>query len=324
MLRLIRGFSPSTGFDCFRCHLKCCATEYGLPILEIENKVFRKEYNFAKIFIQPSLNRSLLLRGDSCPFLDSNGLCILHDTSNKPLICQTYPLIFWKVDPDLILVWLNPCRGNGFQWVAEKKDQITDIRINDLVFRTKDYFQNYWGESIDKENPFINISKDRIHQELMFFSSLIKSKSIDEITAQIMDKPDFKQFSKVFSPLINSLEDISPDKRLSETINSVLYWIRWSPVGLQFTKSNSNIIFTLASLWIDLKGREILSRESLPISYERYLQQVGSFLATAILPSFWKQLQKQSQFKGIKHFSECVINILEGTELQNAILGFID
>lgn len=319
MAKIIRGFSLSTGFYCLQCHLKCCATEYDLPLLPHECQNLQKHYSFSNFLIYKSSGRNWLFRGDSCPFLDSEGLCLLHITPYKPSMCQTYPLIFWKLKPDLILSWLNPCRGNGFRWVTREKNQISDIEIEDLIKKVQNNFRSYWGEQIDEGNPFTGITHKRINYELNFFESSDNTSLMHELTNRLNGTPVFNKFLEISDHLIEELGRRPPQKDLTNLINSVLHWLCWSPIGLQLSFTNSAFVFIIASLWSELLGRDALSMTSLPINRERYLQQMGSFLATAILPSFWKLIHNHSQFEKLRQLSRRIHDILAGKIPQDML-----
>jgi hypothetical protein len=234
-------------------------------------------------------------------------------------MCQIYPLIFWKLKPDLILSWLNPCRGNGFRWVTREKNQISDVEIENLIKKVQNNFKNYWGEQIDKGNPFTGITHKRINCELNFFESSDSTNLMHELTNRLNGTPVFTKFLEIYDNLIEELGKRPPQKDLTNVINSVLHWLCWSPIGLQLSFTNSAIVFIIASLWSELWGRDTLSMMNLPINRERYLQQMGSFLATAILPSFWKLINIHSQFDKLRQLSERIHDILAGKIPQDML-----
>ena len=181
MVHFIRGFSPLSGYSCLQCHMKCCSTEYELPLFKEEKeKIIRKLPLWAN-FLKSSEKEDYILRGDSCPFLNGEGLCSLHDTNDKPLICQIYPLIFYKIKPGLILTWISPCRGNGFQWVAKSENQITNSYIDEILEKSNPYFKEYIGEKIYKDNPYDSIPVTRIKEQQHLFSILGQNEKETEI-----------------------------------------------------------------------------------------------------------------------------------------------
>ena len=315
-MRIIRGFSQATGYDCSSCHLKCCATDYNLPLLPKESIQLRSNYRYlTSIFQKRGKNIDFLLRGDSCPFLDENGLCNLHDTPDKPIICHIYPLIFWKINEELILTWINPCRGNGFRWIAEEKSKIHESQINDLFEKSKDKFKIYIGEFFDRDNPYEGITEERITVELKFLEKVLSSekKSFLEIATETIDD---KIIDSVIQPLIKTLDGKKSIEILDENVNSVFHWLCWSPVGLQLSLNNSKLIFLIAGLWIKkLKYESITSGNE-----DRLYSQLSSFMATAILPSFWRQISKNAEYYELKTFSRNVVNILEGKIPQQELL----
>ncbi|MFX0173633.1 MAG: hypothetical protein ACFE9L_17225 [Candidatus Hodarchaeota archaeon] len=321
MVKVIRGFSLITGYNCLQCNFKCCATEYDLPLLSYECQNLQKHYSFSDFLIYKSSGHNWLLRGDSCPFLDSEGFCLLHVTPYKPLMCQTYPLIFWKVNPDLILSWLNPCRGNGFRWVAKGKNQISDTEIEELIMKIQNNYKTYWGEQIDEGNPFTGITQNRINYELNFFESSDSTHLVEELVNRLSNAPFFNKFLELYGYLIEELGERPPQKDLNNVINSVLHWLCWSPIGLRLSFTNSAIVFIIASLWAELWGRDALSMKDFPINRERYLQQMGSSLATAILPSFWKLVHFRSQFSKLKRLAKRIHDVLAGEIPQDNLIS---
>ncbi|MFX0015564.1 MAG: YkgJ family cysteine cluster protein [Promethearchaeota archaeon] len=311
MKRIIRGFSSATGYFCLECHHKCCATEYELPLLPQETEILRQKYPFCNIFIHHSVEGSWLLRGDRCPFLNSHGLCILHNTPNKPLICQIYPLIFWKMKPDLILVWINPCRGNGFQWIANPDNRISDQELERLLSKSQLNYKNYLGEQIDKQNPFNNIPMKRLSEEISFFDRI----DIHDLRNEIKNLNLVPQSLERF---LLQTED-STIKEMATIINAVIYWLCWSPVGLQLSFNHSKLLFLVAADWVDFVNQEILSQSVLPLNRDQILQQLGSFLATAIIPSFWRQMALKSESEERRKFAKKAFRVLNGEITQEKL-----
>lgn len=311
---MIRGFSNRTGYNCLECHFKCCSSEYELPLFPHEVKTLSQNHPFLFLFLKSTTNGEKLTRGDSCPFLTSNGKCILHATPEKPLVCQTYPLIFWRIKPGLLLSWIHPCRGNGFQWVAEPQHQITDQNLNELIYKVQNYFKNYWGEQIDRTNPYKDIQYDRIEAETKFFSNN-RPDLITKMT-EVVDSDSSSTFIHTLKTELNSKFD---QNDLRDIINAVLHWLSWSPVGLQLTFFNSKLIFLVAAMWIEFMASPSLFQLPLNLNRERYLQQLGSFLSTAILPSFWSQIEIQTRSDPIWDFSRYVRKILSGKIPQQKI-----
>ena len=230
-------------------------------------------------------------------------------------MCQIYPLILWKVKPDLILAWINPCRGNSFQWVSKPENRIPDQQIDILVEKSRSKFNNYLGEQIDKENPFTNISVNRINEELIFFKTVNK----DDLITKIENINSFTKSLDVIHPLRRKLSEIPSMKDLVATMNAVVHWLSWSPVGLQLTFTNSKLVFLVATTWIEYYGRSILSQPNLPLNRDQILQQIGSSLATTILPSFWKQIALKTDSQGLRKFAMKVFKVLNGEISQEEL-----
>ncbi|UCE14950.1 MAG: YkgJ family cysteine cluster protein [Candidatus Heimdallarchaeota archaeon] len=315
---MIRGFSNRTGYNCFECHFKCCSSEYDLPLFPHEVKNLRQNHPFVFLFLKSTTNGEKLTRGDSCPFLRSNGECILHATPEKPLVCQTYPLIFWRIKPGLLLSWIHPCRGNGFRWITEPKHQITEHVLNSLGHKVQNYFKNYWGEQVDRNSPYTDISYDRIIEESRFFSN---NSSLDLITKMIKLVDSDSSLSFIYTLRVD-LNSKSEQRELLDVINAVLHWLSWSPVGLQLTFINSKLILLVAAMWIEFTVSSSLFQLPTNLNRERYLQQIGSFLSTAILPSFWSQIEIQTHSDPVRNFSRCVRKILSGKIPQQKLSTF--
>ncbi|MFW9904241.1 MAG: YkgJ family cysteine cluster protein [Candidatus Thorarchaeota archaeon] len=312
MTKIIRGFSLNTGYSCQECHIKCCATDYELPLFLHETEALKQNYPFCEIFLHSTPTGDWLLRGDRCSFLNSKGMCLLHNTQIKPLICQIYPLIFWKVKSDLILAWINPCRGNGFRWISKPDNHITDHEIERLFNKSRPHFKNYIGEQIDKRNPYKKILISRFAEELTFFDNIEKSDLYSEIRKMNII-PHY-----LYKVLLPSKE--SPTGEMTAIINAVIYWLCWSPVGLQLSFNHSKMLFFIAASWVDMITRPILAQTVLPLNHDQILQQLGSFLATAILPSFWRHMALKTEYKRLKKLAKTVYKVLEGEIGQEEIL----
>lgn len=346
---MIRGFSKRTGIDCFQCQHKCCATEYELPLLPSEAQYLRLVYPVSSWFMKQTESREFLIRGDSCIFLTTQGYCTLHNTKKKPLICEIFPLIFWKISSDEYLSWIHPCgRGSGFQWVIEPDNWISDDQIDHLYQKARSHFNSSWGEQIDQKNPFDEISMERVQQEQKFFQS------IDE--NQLSEKFVLFGEKNLSSELLTSLISLyreNPDQRdLIEFETAVLHWLSWSPTGLQLTFLNAKLIFLTAALWIYIVGltqtsfvaNKDQSSSRLLIEYPEWAplfketkvanqrfftfprshinHHLGSLLATAILPSFWGQVASHSPDRNLQSFALAIKSVLIGQTPQQELQQF--
>lgn len=315
---MIRGFSRLTGYDCFSCHFKCCSTEYDLPLFLNEREILLQKYQSVSFFIQSKNEGNQLIRGDSCPFLTSKGLCILHKTKDKPLVCRSYPLIFWKINPELILCWIYPCRGNGFQWIADSDHQISDQSLNNLVEEVRNRFEEYWGDQIDRENPFSGISLKRIQKEIAFF----ENNKEHELIVKMANLFDLERFTSVLDPSTPNLNQLHRQEELKNIVNSVIHWLCWSPVGLHLSFENSKLLFYIAAQMILSLGFSSPGNQQKPFERDRYLQQLGSFLASAGMPSFWNHIGLQTHIDPIRRFSKLVGKVLSGEISQQEIGNF--
>ncbi|MHA1973804.1 MAG: YkgJ family cysteine cluster protein [Candidatus Hodarchaeales archaeon] len=316
---MIRGFSELSGINCLECHYKCCASEYKLPLTTKEEKYIRHKFPSYRLFLEKHEGKQFLLRGNKCPFLTNTGLCELHQTEYKPLVCQTYPLIFWKYNPNEVLVWLNPCRGDGFRWIIEKELRFSNKEIEDTIIKINDKYNVYWGEEIDHTNPYEGIRKKRLEQE--------RELNLSEKEPSLLDQFLQIDFPKEYTTLIAQLQKTEETYQLSyqtknfdRIINAVLKWLCWSPVGLNLSFLNSKLIFTISALWIKSEintlhesGKEILLDDKIQ-------NNIGFFLAQSILPDFWIHLGLRAKEKEVKKFSLKVQRILKGEISQQNLI----
>jgi hypothetical protein len=180
--------------------------------------------------------------------------------------------------------------------------------LNDRIKNVQNYFESYWGDQIDLENPFADISYERLQQELEVFEKDSKFDLYD-MFSRINKSGNFADF---FHTVSEDLIPSSPDLELKKVIHAVLHWLSWSPVSLKLTLPNSKLIFSIAALWIDFHGSFILSHVENPKNYKRHLQQLGSFLATSVTPAFWSHLENFDQNESIRKFSAQVRKVLMG------------
>ncbi|MHA2306100.1 MAG: hypothetical protein ACXACU_11980 [Candidatus Hodarchaeales archaeon] len=314
---MIRGFSLFTGYNCTKCYFKCCGSEYDLPLFPSESEEINEKFPFIPFFLKKDEDNEWLIRGDSCLFLSSEGLCILHNNQLKPIMCKTYPLIFWKCSSKDYLAWIYPCRGNGFHWIADDKNRVSDNVVNSLFHEIRDKFHSYWGEQIDHNNPFTEISVERLRIEKDFFYH-------NKNTSLYSKMMEFQNSGSI----TNKLDTLTPIKydtdlyeQLHKVINAVLHWLSWSPVGLQLSFSNSKLIFSIAAKLIELKNSQIHEGDLQSLETGRYLHQLGTFLASAILPSFWKNIEKTENNSMIKAISAKIRAVLSGEIPQQEIGG---
>ena len=316
---MIRGFSLLSGYNCANCHFKCCGSEYDLPLFLTESKELSEEFPFSTIFLARDKNKKFLIRGDSCPFLSSKGLCILHKPKLKPIMCRTYPLIFWKFSQNDYLAWINPCRGNGFHWIVNDKHYISDTKLDDMFTEINAKFHSYWGEQIDKNNPFTGITVERIQQEKDFFRQNTKT----SLQSKMMEFQTSGSIANKLNGLITTKKASYLNEDLQRIINAVLHWLSWSPVGLQLNFLNSKLIFSIAANWIELKHSQVHEKNSQMLNPERYLNQIGGFLASAILPSFWDHIEKSVKNSNIKEVAAAIRKILVGEIPQQKIQDYL-
>ena len=305
---LIRGFSEHTRYTCDSCHLKCCATEFSLPLYGSEKHLLSREYPEYQYYFQSTEDGDTILRGNSCPFLTKRGYCQLHTTSLKPLSCLIYPLIFWRFNQNDTLVSIHPCRGNSFQWYSLKKSNIPNTYIKQLLLRTNKNFNFFWGEAKDKNNPYANIPSSRVQDQLKFYHHTSK----DQLLEKTVNDIDFSSYSQMLPSLNETFIEKLKDEEIGKFFNSVLNWLIWSPVGLQLSIENSQSIFSIAALWLIEQTNMDISHNNSSLSSSTYINQLSSFYASSILPSFWYNIIAQTKNNALKAFSKKVSKVLKG------------
>jgi hypothetical protein len=91
-------------------------------------------------------------------------------------------------------------------------------------------------------------------------------------------------------------------------------------VGLQLSLNHSKLLFFIAASWIDMITRPILAQAVLLFNRDQILQQMGSFLATAVLPSFWGHMALKTEYKRLRTFAKSVYKVLKGEISQEELL----
>ncbi len=318
-MKVIRGFSKKSGYDCSICHHKCCATEFDLPLLPHENDKIRQVYPHWAKLIKKENNYHKLMRGDSCPFLRVNGHCELHSTNLKPLICRIYPLIISRIDNNSVLIWIDPCRGNGFNWVAGVSHQIKNDEIVKLLQELIPYFTDYIGDEYNNDNPYTDVRNARIKEEEVFFEKTRPTTNYSLLTSGLKQCKSYLDTETEMLTQLNS--QLNKKDRLIEIIESVFHWLSWSPVGLNLSFPNSKVIFSIAAAWVYSWSRELGETYVKHKEKQDIYNKMGSILATAILPSFWYQFSIASDDKYLKTFSGKIIQVLKGNLPQDNLLG---
>jgi len=305
---LIRGFSEHTRYTCDSCHLKCCATEFNLPLIGSEKHLLSKNYPEYQYYFQSTEDGDVIIRGNSCPFLTKRGYCQLHTTSLKPLACRIYPLIFWRFNQNDTLVSIHPCRGKGFQWYSTKKSNITNTSIKQLLLKMNRNFDSYWGEEIDNNNPYTNISTSRLQEQIEFY----RHTSEDQLLEKTVNDIALSSYSQIFPSLHETLIEMLKDEEIGKSLNSVLNWLIWSPVGLQLSIENSQLIFSIAALWLIKQTKLKFGHNNSTLFNTTYINQLSSFYASSILPLFWFNIITQTKNKTLSSFSKKVYLTLRG------------
>ncbi|MHA2033597.1 MAG: hypothetical protein ACW99Q_29870 [Candidatus Kariarchaeaceae archaeon] len=315
---LIRGFSKHTSYTCANCHSKCCATEFNLPLCGSEKDILSKKYPEYQYYFQSIENGDNLIRGDSCPFLTNMGKCQLHSSSLKPITCLIYPLFFWRFNEKDTLVSIHPCRGKGFQWYSGKKANITNSYIKQLLVKANNYFDIYWGEKIDRNNPYVNVPTIRIQNQIKFYQHTSESELLEKMVRNIT----LSSFSQIFPSGFETYIERIKDEEVGAFLNSVLNWLIWSPVGLQLSIRNAQLIFSIAALWLITETNFDLEFEKSPLNDPNYINQLSSFYARCILPSFWFNISTRTNNKALISLSSKIYLVLRGELPQEDLSQF--
>jgi len=317
---IIQGFSKFTDYNCMSCHAKCCATEYILPLVGAEMQNLRNNFPEISLYLHTSTFGDQLLRGDSCFFLSQSGICKIHDTKYKPISCEIFPLILWRFSQNDVLVWIAPCRGRSFTWHSDNESNLNKDYFQHILKKSKAFFESYWGEEIDRTNPYINVPIPRIYEQVEFYKSIEN----ESILQTILKKTQNTKYNQITNQLDTNWVFDSNYSHLRDLVNSVLIWLSWSPVGLQLSHLNSQRIFSIAALLII----DYLNRDQLNDYEEKqdaiHLNHLGSYLATSLLPSFWKNIRPKLKNKLVVSFSDQVIHVLNGSIPQQSIHEFMD
>ncbi|PWI48629.1 hypothetical protein CEE45_05290 [Candidatus Heimdallarchaeota archaeon B3_Heim] len=296
--------------------MKCCATEFNLPLCRSEKYHLSKEYPEYQYYLQSTEDGDIILRGNSCPFLTKGGHCQLHTTSLKPLTCLIYPLIFWRFNQSDTLVSIHPCRGKGFQWYSTKNSNITNSSVERLLLKTSNHFDVYWGEEIDKNNPYINIPSSRVREQTEFY----RHTSEDHFLMKAVTDVTLSTFSQFFPSIHETVIGIIKDEEIGKSLNSVLNWLVWSPVGLQLAIENAQLVFSIAALWLIKQIKMDFDDNNSLLNNPTYIDQLSSFYASSILPSFWFNIITQTKNKLLSRFANKTYLVLQG-ELPQEVLS---
>ncbi len=313
---LIRGFSLDTSYHCSDCHLKCCATEFNLPLCGSEKSILSQYYPEYQFYLQSTTDGDYILRGNSCPFLTNNGLCQLHSKHLKPLTCQIYPLLFWRYSTTDTLVSIHPCRGNGFSWYSRSNSQISNPQLEELLTKANMHFESYWGENIDKNNPYAGISPTRIESQIDYYNTIPEDQLLVKITSDSNLPSRFLDSQSSSEKTLIMIKD----GIVGRYLNSVLNWLIWSPVGLQLSIKNAQMIFSVAAFWL-IKQTELNPKiKTTILNSTDYTEQVASYYASSILPTFWLKIVSERENKALSSFAKKVYLILMGKLSQEDLL----
>jgi hypothetical protein len=113
------------------------------------------------------------------------------------------------------------------------------------------------------------------------------------------------------------------EEEIGKFLNSVFNWLIWSPVGLQLSIENSQLIFSVAALWLINQTNMGSGLSNVSLTNSSYLNQLSSFYASSILPSFWHNIAIQTKNNKLRSFANKVRLILRGELPQLDVSQFL-
>ena len=116
--------------------------------------------------------------------------------------------------------------------------------------------------------------------------------------------------------------DLMKNEVIKKYLNSVLSWLVWSPVGLQLSIENAQLIFSIAAFWLIEQINLDLNSNTSFITDSIYMEQLSSFYARSILPSFWLNIISQKTNQVLYSFAKKVYLVLTGELPQEELLQF--
>lgn len=309
---MLIGFSPTVGYSCVGCRAVCCRSDYKLPLFTEEKLFYEEHVRHARPFISKEKQnepKHSLLRTDSCLFLE-DGLCSLHTTfgpASKPLVCQVYPLIFWKMPPNGIpFVYIYPCRG--FRWVAPPEHRVTQKSVGEVYDRTKNSFKTFFADQVDDYNSFEGISASRLTEAqedlpyLQFGSSHPPSdlRWIDKT----WDSIGLVRTKKCVGDILGT--DLPEGVRQwTEYHNSVCHWLLFAPFMLTLEHKVASVL-TLTGLAV-AKQQLLLSYSNNPEltskTLNQLLEQVAWGAAKAVTSEGWNTVIQLTQHQFPPHWA---------------------
>jgi hypothetical protein len=171
---------------------------------------------------------------------------------------------------------------------------------------------------MDKNNPYERISPSRIEEQVKFYNhtskDLLLSKMISDITVSA--------YSKFLPSFHEKNTELLKNELVGKYLNSVLQWLLWSPVGLQLSMENAQLIFTTAAFWLMEQTDLYFNGRPSSLIEPNYLEQLSSFYASSILPTFWLSVLTQNSNKEFYSFANKVYLILTGELKQEVLLQY--
>jgi Fe-S-cluster containining protein len=273
---LIIGFSPTVSYSCNDCNAVCCRTEYKLPLFDSEYNHYSKFFPIVNPFLLKNFDNNSrtshwLLRTDSCFFLVNNSICSIHSKTGKqlkPLVCQVYPLTFWKIDcndEQNVLAYLYPCKG--LKWVEPIENQIKDINLTFLNVENK--FETYFGDQIDLYNPYENIRIERINEAHKNLITLKKNQwnwvEVINTHTHHWRRLGLNNIRDLLFTTLNKSLNVDNNSWLNYLI-STYHWLTFNPNLLILEENISTLIRLLAVSW----GNEMVSLIKVPFNNGGY------------------------------------------------------
>ncbi len=340
--QVIMGFHPSVKYKCQSCHLKCCAKDYSLSLINNEATWLSENCPDAVSLISKEVlekvggekqTHFVLQRFDKCIFLTTDGLCELQKKfQKKPFLCQLYPLIFAKFSSSLILAYIYPCRGGGFRWTGQdvhSQDYQIIQEMKAILEPHLSLFHSYLADYIDVYNPYENVPITRIEKVRDLRDLLLQdpTKFYDNISKEVS-----LSFQQATRGVITQWLQVNSFKKLRgvENLVSPIIWLLFNPKILNLPEKQALEFYYFSITYGIILGLKLLSeswvnkkQECIPKLFKMaqnedtatvaILEQVCWALIKTVESEFWVELEKLKElreFKKIKRFIQEMVEAL--------------
>ncbi|MFX1252138.1 MAG: hypothetical protein ACFFCZ_11080 [Promethearchaeota archaeon] len=341
--QIIMGFHSSVRYECQSCHIKCCAKDYSLSLINNEASWLSENCPDAATLINKEILEKVggekqmqfvLQRFDKCIFLTTDGLCELQKKfQTKPFLCQLYPLIFAKFSSSLILAYIYPCRGGGFRWIGQDVHPIIQ-EVKTVLEPHLSLFDSYLADYIDVYNPYENVSITRIEKAQNLRDLLLQNPAefYEHISKQVSIS-----FQQAIKEVLTQWLQVTPPENLKrlEDLVSPIIWLLFNPKLLNLPEKQALKFYYFSITYGIILGLKLLpksgvSKKQEPVKQEcipklftmaqneqaatgAILEQVCWALIKTVENEFWieiEQLKELREFKKIKIFIQKMVEAL--------------